>query len=345
MAGTWTTQNKIIPSAYVNFQTNAPLSITVGERGVVALLLELGEGNTAKQIYTITATESDLETALSGINKTMVDHVLQNAKEVLIYALPTTHEDADVTESLEKLKLMDFDVIGYPYTTASNHATIATWVKSMNEEEGFGIVAVLPNYVADSEYVINVAQGIVLSDGITLTVAQTVPWVCGATAGASVAESNTAKIVTGAIEVSPRMTRTEQENAITAGKFIFKVDKAQNVSVLYDINSLTTYTNTKSKAFTKNRLVRLLANIREDISTVFESNYMGKINNNASGRSQFKSALVDYFKELERLEAIEDFSTDDIEISAGTDEDSVVVKVAINAVDSVEKLYMIVNLQ
>ena len=33
MAGTWESQNKVIPGAYINILTNTPLSITAGERG------------------------------------------------------------------------------------------------------------------------------------------------------------------------------------------------------------------------------------------------------------------------------------------------------------------------
>ena len=52
MGGTWTSQNKILPGAYINFLTNAPLSITVGDRGIVAFQkVSKGQG----EIYRITA--------------------------------------------------------------------------------------------------------------------------------------------------------------------------------------------------------------------------------------------------------------------------------------------------
>lgn len=346
MAGTWTTQNKVIPSAYVNFLANKPMGITVGERGTVMLMMEL-TGNTADKIYTVTATENNLTAQATGTNKTMIDMVLENASVCKIYVLKDTHEPTDVDNALSTLKLQDFDVLAYPYTTSENITKIVTWVKSMNEDEGAGIVGVLAGDKTDSEYITNVKQGVVLGDGenTSLTKEQFVPWVAGATAGATISESLTGKAVLNAVDVSPRMTRTEMETAIKNGEFILKVDNAQNVSVVYDINSLTTVTTEKPKMFQKNRLIRLVSTIRKDIATVFETNYMGKINNNELGRSLFKSALVDYFKELERLEAIENFNADDIEIKKGYDNDSVVVDVAIQTVDSVEKLYMTVNLQ
>ena len=57
MAGTWTSQNKALPGAYINILTNEPLSITPGDRGTVVILQEMTKG-TDKMIYTITATEA-----------------------------------------------------------------------------------------------------------------------------------------------------------------------------------------------------------------------------------------------------------------------------------------------
>lgn len=51
------------------------------------------------------------------------------------------------------------------------------------------------------------------------------------------------------------------KKAVAAGQFIFKVDTAQNVSVVTDINSLVTIIEEKGKMFTKSRVVRTLDNI------------------------------------------------------------------------------------
>ena len=56
MAGTWESQNKVLPGAYINIRTNEPLSITPGDRGTVVILQEMSVGEDG-QIYTITATE------------------------------------------------------------------------------------------------------------------------------------------------------------------------------------------------------------------------------------------------------------------------------------------------
>ena len=348
MAGIWESQNKVIPAAYINLVTNTPLSITAGDRGTVALAQELSVGDDGA-IYRITATEANYPENAAAADKKLANLALLGAKTVLLYKLPSNHTDDHVETMLAKLKTEDANVIVYPYlesTTSASTAqqTIANWVKAMQEEEGKNITAVLTNYVADSQYVINNVQGVTLSDGSTLTAAETGAWIGGVTAGAKITESNTARKFVGAIDVTPRMTKTEMETAIKAGKLILTVDKSQNVTVVADVNSLTSTTQTLGDIMKQNRSVRTACGIREDIGTVWDSNIKGKYNNNEEGRSIFKSALVEYFADLERRGAIQNFSADDITVEAGTAINAVVVTVAVQLVGSMEIAYITVNL-
>ena len=348
MAGIWESQNKVIPAAYINLVTNTPLSITAGDRGTVALAQELSVGDDGA-IYRITATEANYPENATAADKKLANLALLGAKTVLLYKLPPNHTDDHVEAMLAKLKTEDANVIVYPYlksTTSASTAqqTIANWVKAMQEEEGKNITAVLTNYVADSQYVINNVQGVTLSDGSTLTAAETGAWIGGVTAGAKITESNTARKFVGAIDVTPRMTKTEMETAIKAGKLILTVDKSQNVTVVADVNSLTSTTQTLGDIMKQNRSVRTACGIREDIATVWDSNIKGKYNNNEEGRSIFKSALVEYFADLERRGAIQNFSADDITVEAGTAINAVVVTVAVQLVGSMEIAYITVNL-
>lgn len=346
MAGTWESQNKVLPGAYVNIRTNEPLSIAQGERGTVVILQEMTKG-TNKQIYKLTASENDLPNDVTAADKKLATEALKNASTVLIYKLPTTHTQDDVEEALEALKTVNWNVICYPYDADGSteiKAVIKTYIGVMRETEGVKCQAVLANYAGDNEGIINVTQGVVLSGNASLTAAEVTAWVAGATAGASITTSNTGKSYAGAVDISPRLTKTEMEAAVAAGKFIFKVDNAQNVTVVYDINSLTTTTAEKGKVFTKNRVVRTLDNIANDIASIFESNYIGQVNNNEDGRTMLRAAFVDYFATLQNMGAIQNFVADDISVISGTDSDAVVVDAAIQPVDSVEKLYITVNL-
>lgn len=347
MAGTWTDQDKILPGMYINFKTNAPLSTIVGDRGVVVLLQECSTG-TAGEIYEITAQDaSKWPEAAIAADKFLAGEALKNAKTVKVYNLGTEHTADTLTAALDALKTVDFDVLCYPYpaaTYSANQQAIKTWIESMVNDEGRYIQAVLADFAADSENIIDCAHAVRLSDGTELTNAQTTAWVAGVTAAAKVNQSNTGAQYDGAVDVVPRMTKTQMEAAVFAGKWIFKVDSAQNVTAVYDINSLTTYTEKKSKVYRKNRFMRLLAGISNDITTIFESQYEGKFNNIPEGRSAFKTILVGYFLELQSMSAVQDFSADDVTVEAGTDSDAVAVTVGVQSVDSIEKVYLSVNL-
>lgn len=343
MAGTWTSQNKILPGAYINFLTNAPLAITPGDRGIVALLQEMSVG-TAGEIYTVTALENNYPEGITNADKFLVNEALKGAQTVLVYNLGAAHTASDVTDALDSLRTEIFNVLCYPYDEVANKPTISTWIKAMVNDEGVFIQGVMPNYVGDSELIVNVPQGVKLENGTELTAAETCAWVAGVTAGANINQSNTGRKYVGAIDVVPRMTKTEMETAIQDGEFIFKVDSAQNVTAVYDINSLTSFTVEKGKQFSKNRVIRVLSSINNDITTIFESNYVGKVNNNADGRSMLRATLIEYFNELQRMNAIQNFEAEDVQVNPGIDSDAVVIDCYIQPVDSVEKIYITVNL-
>lgn len=53
---------------------------------------------------------------------------------------------------------------------------------------------------------------------------------------------------------------------------------------------------------------------------------------------------MDYFATLQTVGAIQNFVTDDIKVAKGNDSDAVVIEAAVQPVDSVEKIYITVNL-
>lgn len=348
MSGTWNSQNKVLPGCYINFKTNEPLSIMPGDRGTVVILQEMSTG-TKGTMYTITATdESKWPKEATDEDKFLTKEALKGAQKVIVYNLGTARDSSTVTTALATLKTIIFNTLCYPYDAESDSSiktSIVAWINAMRRDEGVYVQAVLANEKADSEAIINVTNGVILSNLITLTAAECTAWVAGVTAGAYINQSNTNQKYIGAIDASPRMTKSEMESAIEKGEFIFKADASQNVTAVYDINSFTTFTVDKAKSFRKNRTVRVIDNINNDVTKIFEANYMGKINNNEDGRSLLRASLIEYFKELQRLSAIQNFTPDDVIVDPGVDKDAVVIDCYIQTVDSAEKFYITVNLK
>ncbi len=245
--------------------------------------------------------------------------------------------------ALKIFKTCNFNVLAYGGGDSETKSNIEAFIKEMRENEGIKVQGVMTNHSSDYEGIIVVENGVILKDGSKLTPGQTVNWVAGITAGANINQSNTGKVYADAIDVSPRYTRTQMEEKTKSGKVIFKVDNNQRVTLVYDINSLVNFLPDKKKSFRKNRVIRTLDNIANDVSVVWEYNYMGKIDNNVDGRSLYRAALVDYFKTLQGINAIENFVPEDVNVEAGEESDAVIVNIAIQPVDSAEKLYMTIN--
>lgn len=248
---------------------------------------------------------------------------------------------------LALLETANFQTFGCPDLTdedATLKANVLTFVKNQRNNEERFIQGVVANYpAADYEGIISVKNGFVVN-GENVTKEEAAAVVAAMTAGANVNESNTNKIITGATDLIGKYTNSQIIDALKGGEFLFTPNSRGEIKVEQDINSLHTFTTEKNYAFSKNRVERVLDEIGTTVKDTWEQSFMGKLNNDADGRDIFKSNLISYFEELQRIGAIQEFAgADDIEIMQGADLDVVIVNTWIKPVDSMEKLYFTVN--
>lgn len=254
--------------------------------------------------------------------------------------------NADHTAFLTALELLDFNTVGLTVDDATLKPLYTAFVRRLREDEGKKVQAVVPNYpAADYEGVISVKNGVVLSDGTTLTAAQAVAWVAGATAGATVSQALTYTAYDDAVDVSPRYTNSQIEAALLSGEFVFTPSNGRAI-VEQDINTLHSFTPEKGKQFRKNRVLRVLDGIANDLKRIFESFYLGKVDNNADGRNLLKSEAIAYMNTLQAINAIQNFDAQsDVTIVAGNESDAVYAEIGAQPVDSIEKTYMKVRVK
>ena len=111
-----------------------------------------------------------------------------------------------------------------------------------------------------------------------------------------------------------------------------------------DVNTLHTFTADKNYVFSKNRVIRCLDELANTAALVFNRNYAGKLHNDAIGRSQYKAELISQMDTLVGINAITNFDgASDVTVLPGESIDSVVVDLTVQPVDSMEKMYMTVN--
>ena len=219
----------------------------------------------------------------------------------------------------------------------------ASFVKRISERVGRKCQAVMAAAEeSNSEWVISAGNGVKLSDGTVLTPQQVTWWLGGAEAGAPYNQSLTYARYPNAVEANPKFTDTEIEEAIQKGKIVF-IDTFDTVKVCTDINTLTSFTVDKQSCFAKNRVMRVLNQFCNDVYRQFSLYYIGKTNNNDDGRNLLKGWIVGYLNEMQANGGVQNFVPDDVEVLAGNEIDAVVVNVAIQPVDSIEKIYMTVN--
>lgn len=257
-----------------------------------------------------------------------------------------TVTNADYTDYLAVAELQNFQTMAAPISDETLKDVFVSFVRRMREDEGKKIQVVLPDYPnADYEGVISVKNGVVLADGTILNNVQAAAWVAGATAGANVNESLTYAAYDDAIDVDTRYTYTEIVQALQNGEFLFIPSDGRAI-VEQDINTFTNYTPDKGRHFSKNRVIRVLDGIANDLKRRFEQNFIGKVGNTEDGRNLLKNEVINYLNVLQNIGAIQNFDAQgDIQVLSGSDIDSVYVELYIQPTDAIEKLYMLVTVR
>ena len=261
----------------------------------------------------------------------------------LIGGADGTPASSDYTDFLTAIESYKFDALAYDGSDSTVEDAMQAFIKRIADEEGAYsqlVGAGLTN--PDSRFVVNVNSGVVLEDGTTLTPQQVVWWAAGALAGAKYNESLTYATYPGAVDVTPKLTNSGYEQALQNGEFVLFADDGV-VKVEQDINSLVTYTTDITEPYHKNRVMRLLNTIANDIYQQFSDGYIGVVNNNEDGRMQFKSAIVGYLLDIQANNGIQNFTAEDVTVEPGEAIDAIVVNLAIQPVDSVEKIYVVIS--
>ncbi|MGG4171642.1 phage tail sheath family protein [Bacillus safensis] len=261
---------------------------------------------------------------------------------------------ADYTAFLEAAETEYFDVIALPNNTSEQlKATFVAFVKRLRDDQGRKVQGVLPNYAADHEGIINVTSGVLLEDGTEITPAKATAWVAGASAGANFNQSLTFVEYEGAVDTLERLDNDQVEYRLSQGEFLFTFDaRDRTVSVEKDINSLTSYTTEKNKTFAKNKIIRVLDAINNDLTRELKDLIkLRKANGNDipasdDGLQLVKTLITQYLTQLQDGSGITGFDSEtDITISLNEDRDGFLIDLAVQPVDAAEKFYFNVEVK
>lgn len=341
--GVFITQNKTLPGSYINFVNVASTGSAIGERGVVAIALPLNKS--AGKVIELTKMDFATKSSeLLGIEygsdeAAPLREIFCNANKVYVYDLGESGTVDDVISALEPC---EFNIL-CAYTGETEDASkYMTAVESWRDEYGKKCQVVVYNQSnPDYEGVINVVSTVSDAD---VPPHALVAWVAGAEAGCAINKSCTNMLYDGEYTIVTDKTQTQLEDCIKNGQIAFHLVYGE-VRMLEDINSLVTTDADNGEDFKSNQTIRVCDQIANDIAKLFNTKYLGKIPNNASGRVSLWADIVAHHRELEGIQAIENFDATLVTVEQGANKKSVVVNDVINVVNSMAQLYMTVVVQ
>lgn len=248
-------------------------------------------------------------------------------------------EGAEHQEALDALEPYSFNAIGCLSTVDVVKSLYSEFTKRLRDQVGVKFQLVLHKKPAvDHEGVISVKNDVTDAENI----ASAVYWATGATAGCAINKSNTNKKYDGEFTIDTKFSQPQLEAAIDDGEFVFhKV--GDEVRVLDDINTFTTFTEDKNSDFSSNQTIRVLDQIANDIAILFNTKYLGRMPNDRGGQISLWNDITSHHQELQRLRAIEDFKPDDVIVEKGETKKSVVVSDLVTPVNAMAQLYMTVT--
>ena len=101
-----------------------------------------------------------------------------------------TAVNSDISKFLDDMEGVKFNYLAFPVTDKTLQTACKSKIKYLRDSAGKGVQAVIPNFAADYEGIINVTNSVSV-DGVKLSCAQVTAWVAGVTAAAKNTDSNT----------------------------------------------------------------------------------------------------------------------------------------------------------
>lgn len=242
---------------------------------------------------------------------------------------------------LDKIESYTYNIMGVATTDNTIKNLIVAFVKRMRDEVGAKFQAVLHDIAADYEGVINVVNDVEADNNFDKS--SIVYFMAGIEANCAINKTCLNKVYNGEFEVDTDYTQSQLEDAIKNGKLILH-NVNNEVRILEDVNSLITTSDNKGEIFKNNQTIRVADQIANDIAVLFNTKYLGNVPNNESGRISLWTDIVKHHTQLQEIGAIEDFSDENVTVSAGESKSSVVIDDVITVINAMSQLYMTVKI-
>ncbi len=283
-----------LPSINIEFKTKGVTAIQRSERGIVAIIIEDNtEGGKEIEIF---KSVSDIDSTVFNARNYEYLKLLYDGAP---YKVIVVRKDTEVEGYSRELKILEsykWNYLTIPNIMPSNVTMVGDWIKEQRSQQKT-FKAVLPNYPADSQGIINFTTENIMSshsDEIFECNEYCVR-IAGVLAGLSLARSSTYFVLSDILYCD---LHEEPDEDIDNGELIIVFD-GENYKIGRGVNSFVSFTTEKGQEFSKIKIVEGVDLVNDDIRTTFEDNYVGKIRNDYDGKQMFVASVNAYFKSLQ----------------------------------------------
>jgi len=244
--------------------------------------------------------------------------------------------DTTVDAFVAAIQKYQLNVVAYTGATPAIITGLTAYVNDQRNKNN------MIQFVQSGTAANNVAIYNVMSGGITANYTLTAPEACATIAGIIAMQGIKGSLtyfgpIVGWTDIPTVLTYEQQKSAVIAGQLI--VVMLYGVpTVLYDINSLTTFTATSPKDWCKGLVIRTLDSVAISVKKLTDTRAIGKLRRSVNGRLLVKGMIATMVDEdYQKNGYIEDFTADDVAVDEGTENDSIVSKVNTKVVDTMDK--------
>jgi hypothetical protein len=284
-----------LPSINIIFKTLAATLISRSAKGIVALILN---DDTDKTFDTKVYIGGEVVSSSNwtAANKDLIEKcMLGSPSKIIVERLDAAA--ADDSAAYDRLKNKQFNYIAIPGANATRTAALVAWVKARRDIDHKTYKAVVGDGTnPDHEGIINFTTSGIVVGATTYSATQYTSRIAGILAGLPYSRSSTLYELS---EVTAITESSDPDTDIDAGKLIL-INDVGKIKIARGVNSFVTFTPTKSKVFSKIKIMEGVDLMNEDIRTTFHNSYTGKVVNSYDNKQLFFAAVNAYFAGLEK---------------------------------------------
>lgn len=289
-----------LPMIDVIFKTLAQTAVTRSQRGVLAVVVQDGTGTFDSKGYSV-ASEVDKSEYTAGNYAAIQRAFAAGPYKVIVVRVA---EDGDMKAAATVLdKLMVNWICAVPQTFQEG---VVSYAKAYNEtHKGHKVKALVCGQTAvDDMHVVNVPNtDVTAADGTKINMADYLPRLGGVLAACPMTEAVT---YYGLTDLSAVAEVEDPGKSVDDGNMALFNDEG-TIRIARGVTTLQTITNGKtSEDMKKITVVEGLDLIQEDITNTFKTRYVGKFKNKADNQALFVSAVLSYFRALEKEDVLDE---------------------------------------